>query len=66
MSLTFDPELDYKANKKGEKLLMTRCSQYRTHKRINTGIHLLSKYCDATKKQVKNASICKGSFKNPE
>lgn len=53
MSLTFNLELDYKANKKGEKLLMIRCSQGRTHKRINTGIHLLPKYWNATKKQVK-------------
>ncbi len=55
MNLTFNLELDYKPNKKGEKLLMIRCSQGRNHKRINTGIHLLPKYWDATKKQVKKS-----------
>lgn len=53
MSLTFNLELDSKPNKKGEKLLMIRCTYQGKHKRINTGIHLLPNYWDTVKKKIK-------------
>lgn len=55
MSITFNLELDYKANKKGEKLLMIRCSQHGNHKRINTGIHIEPKHWDKLLKKVKKS-----------
>ena len=49
MGVTFNIELDSKANKKGEKLVMIRCTQNGAHKRINTGIHILPKFWDNKK-----------------
>ena len=49
MGVTFNIELDSKANKKGEKLVMIRCTQNGARKRINTGIHILPKFWDNKK-----------------
>ena len=57
MGVTFNIELDSKANKKGEKLVMIRCTQNGAHKRINTGIHILPKFWDNKKKQIKKSHI---------
>lgn len=53
--LTFNLELDYRANKKGEKLLMIRLSKGGNHRRISTGIHIMPKNWDKAKKQVKKS-----------
>ena len=57
MGVTFNIELDSKANKKGEKLVMIRCTQNGAHKRINTGIHLQPKFWDNKKKQIKKSHV---------
>jgi len=53
MKVSFTPELNYRADSKGEHLIQIRCSQNRTHKRINTQVSVPKKYWDKGKQEVK-------------
>ncbi len=53
MKVSFNPELNYRANSKGEHLIQIRCSQNRVHKRINTQIAVEKKHWDTGKLEVK-------------
>ena len=55
MSITFNLELDSKANKKGEHLIMIRCSKDGDHKRINSGQHLARKHWNFKKQLAKKS-----------
>ena len=59
--ITFNLEMDSKSNKKGENLLMIRCSYKRTHKRLNLAIRINPKFWDKKKKQIKSSHP---SYKN--
>ena len=53
MKVSFTPELNHRADSKGEHLIQIRCSQSRLHKRINTGISVSQKHWDKGKLEVK-------------
>ncbi len=55
MKVSFTPELNYRADSKGEHLIQIRCSQNRTHKRINTQVSVAKKYWDKGKQEVKRS-----------
>jgi integrase/recombinase XerD len=55
MPITFNLELDSKPNRKGEHLIMIRCSKDGDHKRINSGQHLAKRHWDCKKQLAKKS-----------
>ena len=53
MKASFTPELNNRADSKGEHLIQIRCSQNRIHKRISTQVSIPLKYWDKAKREVK-------------
>ncbi len=53
MKVSFTPELNHRANSKGEHSIQIRCSQNRIHRRINTEISVPKKSWDSGKQEVK-------------
>jgi site-specific recombinase XerD len=53
MNITFNLELNSKADSKGEKSIIIRCTQNRKHKRISTGISIPISAWNKDKQQIK-------------
>lgn len=58
MGVSFTPEINYRADLRGNHLVQIRCSEKGKHKRFSLGISIPSKHWDFDKKEVKKVNGC--------
>jgi len=62
MGVSFTPEINYRADSRGNHLVQIRCSEKGKHKRFSLGISIPSKHWDFDKKEVKKVNGCASEY----